>query len=355
VDQQVKIRGFRIELGEIEAVLREHPGVKESVVSVWEPSPNDKRLAGYYVPKADGSVQPPELRRFLRNKLPEYMVPSVLVRIDALPLTPNGKLDRKALPVPQTHKSLPLTEAQREIWYAAQMSEASSCAFNLSAMVRLRGALELARLSHSVRWLSERHEALRVTFAPTGQAQQVHPTLSNELAVIDLSSTAAPEQALEQHLRAAVDQPFELAHGPLWRTQLFRLGPQEHVLLITAHHLVCDGASLNILLQELAGHYSAGVRGEAAPQSTPASFSAFVLAQEAALSSPERAAAEAFWLQQYSRPAPLLELPTDRPRPAIRTFSGGSSQVWLSRDLSQKLKQLSAARRCTLTTTLLAA
>jgi amino acid adenylation domain-containing protein len=357
VDHQVKIRGFRIELGEIEAALREHPGVKESVVSVWEPNPGDKRLAGYFVPTPGTTAPAAELRKYLRAKLPEYMVPSAFLPLTALPLTPNGKLDRKALPTPQALKSVPLTEAQREIWYATQMSEASSCAFNLSAIARLRGALEVPRLIEGLHWLSERHEALRVTFASTGDVQHVHPALPVEVPLEDLSALTAPAQEaqLEERLRAAVNAPFDLAHGPLWRPQLFRLAPDHHALLLTAHHVVCDGASLNILLQELAAYYSGAVRGEIAPPAMPVSFSEFALAQNAALGSPEHSAAEAFWLQQYSRPAPILDLPLDHPRPPVREFRGGSGRLWLSRELSQELKRLSAARRSTLTTTLLAA
>ncbi|EEF63072.1 non-ribosomal peptide synthetase [Pedosphaera parvula] len=101
LDHQVKLRGFRIELGEIEAALGQHPSIKESVVSVWEARPNDKRLVGYCVAKPSQEFQAMELRRFLKTKLPEYMVPSILLQLDALPLTPNGKIDRKALPTPE--------------------------------------------------------------------------------------------------------------------------------------------------------------------------------------------------------------------------------------------------------------
>ena len=356
-DQQVKIRGFRIELGEVEAALRQHPGINDCAVGLWEPSAQDKRLAGYYVPKDTGSIPVSELRGFLRERLPEYMLPSAFIVLEALPLTPNGKLDRKALPVPQPLRSLPLTEAQRELWYAAQMSEGASCAYNLSVLTRLRGPLEVKRLGEALRWLSQRHEALRLTFAPGGELQHIHPVGARDLPLVDLSQLPAPEQQarLEQALRIAAGEPFDLAQGPLWRSQLLRLSAEEHLLLLSAHHLACDGASLNLLLQELGAHYSCGVRGEPEPAGKAACFSDFVLAQRAAATSLERARAEAFWLEQYARPTPQLELPTDRPRPAARSFLGGSCQLWLERELSQALKQLSASRRSTLTTTLLAA
>lgn len=101
LDQQVKIRGFRIELEEIEAVLRLHPGVSEAVVNVHEPNRGGKRLAAYVVADSDLVPADSELRRFLKQKLPDYMLPSVFMQLDALPLTPNGKVDRKALPDPK--------------------------------------------------------------------------------------------------------------------------------------------------------------------------------------------------------------------------------------------------------------
>jgi amino acid adenylation domain-containing protein len=100
VDHQVKLRGFRIELGEIEAVLRQHPAVQDIVVILREDTPNDKRLIAYIVPRQEQQSTERELRRFLQEKLPDYMVPSAFVILKTLPLTPNGKVDRSALPVP---------------------------------------------------------------------------------------------------------------------------------------------------------------------------------------------------------------------------------------------------------------
>ena len=106
MDDQVKVRGSRIELGEIESVLRQHPVVRTCVVIVREDTPGDRRLVGYVVPNEEGKVDAKELRAFLQQQLPDYMLPSAYVMLEGLPLTPNGKVDRSALPAPQYDRSV---------------------------------------------------------------------------------------------------------------------------------------------------------------------------------------------------------------------------------------------------------
>ena len=110
IDHQVKIRGFRIELGEIETVLRQHPGINETVVLAREDAPGDKRVVAYFVPARDAAPTTTELRAFMREKLPEYMLPSVFVTLASMPLTPNGKVDRRALPAPDQATLAPTGE-----------------------------------------------------------------------------------------------------------------------------------------------------------------------------------------------------------------------------------------------------
>ena len=123
-DQQVKVRGFRIELGEIEAALLAHSEVEQAVVIAREDSPGEKRLVGYVVSVGGAELKARELGTYLKKMLPDYMVPSVFVMLEALPLTPNGKLDRKALPVPEDRPAgrgyvaprTPTEEALAAIW-----------------------------------------------------------------------------------------------------------------------------------------------------------------------------------------------------------------------------------------------
>ncbi len=253
-------------------------------------------------------------------------------------------------------KSLPLTEAQREIWYAVQMADALSCSFNQSDTMHLRGPLDLPRLTRTLRWLVDRHEALRTTFSSESEIQHIHATLPIEVPNIDLSQLPVSyrKEQLDAELAEMVKEPFNLVQGPLFRLRLVRLGPEEHVLILTLHHLICDGGSFGVLLHELGEGYSADAKDEPGSTEIPQSFSEFAAKEQAAMQSPARSAAESFWLEQYSRPVPNLELPTDRPRPMKRSFAGGSASMLLNRALGHELKRFSARQRSTLVTVLLA-
>ncbi|HTD86039.1 MAG TPA: amino acid adenylation domain-containing protein [Candidatus Binatia bacterium] len=360
MDYQVKLRGFRIELGEIEAALREHPAIKDCVVAVWEAAENDKRLVGYMV--SANPPKPVELRKFLKQKLPEYMVPSMFVTLDTLPLTPNGKIDRKALPKPGATREdgsagtarravvLPLTEPQREIWLNAQMGEAGSVAFNQGFQLALGGALDVKGLQRALEKLIEMHEALRVTIAPDGGQQYVHADMPYTLSMDDL--TGKPEllnPILEKEGRSA----FDFVKGPLWRMRLLKLEPQRHILAVTVHHIIADSGAVASMLQDLGKLYAAESGIGPAP-SAPPQLSAFVQEQKRLEQAADRAKAEKFWIEQFKTPPPPLNLPADRPRPSMRTFNGGTACAVVDVSLLNDLRKVSGKNRCTLFTTLLA-
>jgi amino acid adenylation domain-containing protein len=250
----------------------------------------------------------------------------------------------------------PATEAQKEIWASVRLGKEANCAYNESQTLRLQGCLNLEALQGALQSLVNRHEALRTTMSPDGNTLCIAAGLRLELPLIDLSRLDLVKQTdkVASLKRAAVEQPFDLEHGPLFRAELLKLHPQEHLLLLTAHHVICDGWSWGVLIPDLGKLYSALHRREIPDLQDPDRLSDYALQQEAEAASSEASATEAYWLQQFAVPPAALDLPTDRPRPAFRTFAADRQDYDLSADLANRLKQLGQASGCSLMTTLLA-
>ncbi|MEJ2856828.1 MULTISPECIES: amino acid adenylation domain-containing protein [unclassified Saccharothrix] len=403
-DHQVKIRGFRVEPGEVEALLRKHPAVRQAVVVARD---EPKRLVAYVVGAVEG------LREYVAATLPDYMVPSAFVALEAFPLSPNGKLDRSALPAPvvggtpeedftaprtdaerqvaqvwsdvlgvprvgahddffalggdsilavralarlgglpvramfehrtvsalaaalPTHtpiprvprnRPLPLSPAQRRLFSLDGTAEQ-----NTGVGLRLTGPLDVDRLERALDALAQRHDALRTTFdVVDGEPVQVvaeHGTIP--LVVGD-----------ERELCA----PFDLRRGPLTRAVLKPLGPQDHVLVLVQHHIVTDGWSVGVLLDDLADLY-AGVE-PAAPTAQYPDFAVWDADR------PHQDVS--YWVERLAD-VEALDLPTDRPRPALRTTTGAVLRKALPRDLVDRLTAVGRAHDATLFTTLAAA
>ncbi|WP_033442423.1 non-ribosomal peptide synthetase [Saccharothrix sp. NRRL B-16314] len=415
-DHQVKIRGFRVEPGEVEALLRGCPGVEHAVVVARD---EPKRLVAYVVGATAG------LRDHLAARLPDYLVPSAFVELDAFPLTPNGKLDRAALPAPVVgtapeghveprtpaerrvadvwsdvlgvprvgalddffalggdsilavralsrlgglpvramfdHRTvaalaealpdgtarpagerkaiarvpdgmpLPLSSAQRRLFSLDGTAEQ-----NTAVGLRLTGALDVPRLATALDALAARHDALRTTFDVLGDepVQVVAPKGTIPLRVLPTSDPAA----------LGLDQPFDLRRGPLTRAVLCPLGPDEHLLVLVQHHIVTDGWSVQVLLEELAELYSGGQPAE--PEVQYPDFAVW-----------DRSRSEgdpAYWRERLDG-IESLDLPTDRPRPPLRTTSGAVLRRTLPADLVRRLADVGRAHDATLFMTLTAA
>ncbi len=248
------------------------------------------------------------------------------------------------------------TAAQKEIWASVQMGAAANCAYNESQSLRLRGDLDVEALQAAVQSLIQRHEALRLTVSPDGKMLCVVELLEIEIPVFDLSGLSSTDRdsKVASRRQQAVEEPFDLEHGPLFRVEILKLQPQEHLAIVTAHHIICDGWSWAVLMPDLGKLYSARKQGVTADLEDPEPFSAYALMLEEQANSDEVAETEAYWLKQFAGSVPALDLPTDRPRPAFRTFDSAREDWDVSPQLVTQLKQLGTQSGCSFMSILLA-
>jgi len=461
VDHQVKLRGFRIELGEIETALRQHPAVDDVVVVAREEGAGEKRLLAYIGAATERPPTTQELRGFLKEHLPDYMVPAGFVLLKALPLMHNGKVDRRQLPEPEEVRpekgahfvaprtpveemladiwtellriervgvhdnffelgghsllatqlvsrvrktlqvelplrtlfetptivgmaaavqllmqerpqrqpppivatpretELPLSFAQQRLWFLDQLQPGSPF-YNLFSAVRLEGELNLAALTESFNEIIRRHEALRTVFADVAgrPVQIIVPAQQLTLEPLDLRALAESERAAEAMRLATADvqRPFDLSRGPLMRLSLLQLGPQEHILLLCIHHIISDAWSSRVLIRELVTLYDSFAAGLPAPLAELSiQYADFARWQREWLQGDVLTAQLEYWRGQLAGAPAMLELPTDRPRPAVQSFRGARAARVFPKELTQAIQALSQRAGVTQFMTLLAA
>jgi len=447
IDHQVKIRGFRIELREIEVSLGLHPAIKGCVIISHE----DKRLVAYYVAREQLDNQ--QLREYLKSKLPDYMIPTAWVQLDALPLTPNGKVDRNSLPIPDftptanytapstpqeeilaniwqevlnveqvgiddnffelgghsllatqvvskirqslsielplrslfefptvaelTHQlqgnsstevpsiqpvaregDLPLSFAQQRLWFLAQL-EPDSPTYNIPEALRLQGKLDINVLTQTLEAIVQRHEVLRTNFTIVADepVQVIHSKTNLELPIIDLShlSPITREQEVTKLTEQEVLKPFDLEQDSLLRVTLIRLDKLEHIVLFTTHHIISDGWSTGILVQEVATLYQAFLAGKPSPlPELPIQYADYAVWQRDYLQGDVLDRQLNYWKQKLGGKLPLLKLPYQQQQPAVKTNRSLSHDFKLSQELSQALRQISRETETTLFMVILA-
>ena len=269
---------------------------------------------------------------------------------------PSGGRTAVLAPARPAVATVPLTAGQREIWMATQMSEDAVCAYNESVVAHLRGELRVDALRDALQALVARHEALRLTF-PNGERQEIADTVALDVPLIDLAHLplAEREAGLAGIQATEAGEPFDLAHGPLLRARLVRLTPSHHTLILTTHHIVCDGWSLGVLLGELNPIYTARCRGVEPELPAAEPFGAYARSQAEPEAAARAAASEHYWLDLYAEAVPVLDLPTDRPRPTLKTYHAGQEVLTIEPALVQELRRLGGRHGSTLFTTLLAA
>ncbi|MEW1866543.1 amino acid adenylation domain-containing protein, partial [Streptomyces sp. NPDC088194] len=435
-DHQIKVRGFRIEPGEVEAELTAHPGVAQVAVLARE-----DRIVAYVVPSDGAGATAATLGAHLRDRVPEYMVPSAFVLLDALPLTPNGKLDRAALPAPEPgttvagraprtpqeqilcelfaevlglarvgvdedffelgghsllatrlvsrvratlgvelelrvlfrtptpaglaaalhhagtarqalvprprREPMPLSFAQRRLWFLQQFG-APSATYHLPLALRLSGDLDRDALSAALVDMVARHETLRTVFPHTAGIPHQRVLDTAEVAV-PLSVRPAGEAELPALLREAAVRDFDLTSEVPLRAELFAVAPDEHVLLLVMHHIVGDGWSMGPLARDLAAAYTTRQGGGApAWPPLPVTYGDYTLWQHEILGDeqdPDSVFARqvAYWTRALAGLPEQLRLPADRPRPAAMSYRGDVLELRLDRELHVALVEL--ARR----------
>ncbi|MFH8993364.1 amino acid adenylation domain-containing protein, partial [Streptomyces sp. NPDC017940] len=453
-DEQVKVRGFRIELGEIEAALLSHPEVAQVVVLAREDRPGDKRVVAYVVPSQPGTfLDSGQIRQYVGELLPEFMVPAAVVTLPELPLTAHRKVDKHALPAPdyaavvafrapRTEREralceifaevlgvervgiddsffelgghsllatrvisrirtvlnvelplrslfegptaerlarcveqadtaraalrpavrparVPLSYAQRRLWFLNRLEGAEAATYNIPIALRLTGTLDRDALRAAIDDLTARHETLRTVFpeAPDGTPyQNVLPVAGSgaegvsENTQIMLPTRPIRENEVAEAIARAAQRGFDLtAERPL-RAELFAIDDNTHVLVVVLHHIAGDGWSMVPLARDLATAYAARAAGGAPEwEPLPVQYADYALWQRDALgeeSDPQSPLGRqiAYWKQQLGSLPEQLELPADRPRPAAPTNRGGLVPFTLDADLHRGITDL--ARAC---------
>lgn len=449
-DDQVKIRGYRIELGEIEQALSQHPHINECCVLINR----DKKipaLHAYYA--SDIIIDSHTIKTFLRQTLPEFMIPQATLQLDNLPITPNGKLDKRQLPriiieenndiieprnltektisdiwrnhlhlekisvndnffelgghsllaikvasdihhalhvdismrllfehptiaeladaiVNNSKNDLPTivatndTEAikaslnQQRLWFLQQLNP-DAIAYNMPIALRIIKPINHLFIQQSLQTLVHRHQSLRTRFHDVDGIAYLHISSPNDVAlpfidVSELKQNEANEKA-NGLLTQLAQHHFQLAEEPLFKTLLIKVSSQEHILGICLHHLIADGMSVDILLNELAilWQYNNDAQSHLPPLAIQ--YSDFSLWQHQWSKSEALSNQLVYWKNQLSDAPTLINLPTDKPRPAVLGNDGAQHHFTIPTHIVSQLKTLSTKNGATLFMSLLAA
>ena len=251
----------------------------------------------------------------------------------------------------------PLSFAQQRLWFLSQL-EPHSVAYNEPKTFRIEGPLDLKALQRALDEIVARHEVLRTTFAPgNGEPVQcVHPGGTVDLSLVDLRARgSARDREAQQILREAIRRPFDLSADLMLRAFLLRLADDEHILMLATHHVASDGWSMGILTRELGTLYESFATGRTTTlPELPIQYADYAWWQRQPAQAEIVDAQLEYWRRQLTG-APVLELPSDRPRTGPRTYESATQAIELPEDLCRQLKQLSRRGQATLYMTLLAA
>jgi len=277
-----------------------------------------------------------------------------------LPVTLNPRLGTPVAHNPFAGVALeafvPITESQREIWLATQLSDELNLAYNEGLEITLKGALDEAALRGALQTVINRHEGLRGFFSPDGKWMMVLKELPLDQVYEshDLRSTTEPLAGLAALDDREMTRAFDVERGPLVRFTLVRVAEEDYRLLFVAHHLICDGWSGAVVITEIGALYSAAVEGQPDQLKPPTRYGDYSLIEQEFRRSAEGMAHEKYWLDKLKDDPVTVDLPLDRPRPAERTFASGRIDYLLNAELVAGLRRTGATHGASLVTIMLA-
>ncbi|AOX02682.1 hypothetical protein BJP34_27465 [Moorena producens PAL-8-15-08-1] len=274
-------------------------------------------------------------------------------------LTTENQLSLPLIQPRTDSEQLPLSSAQKRLWFLNQL-EGSSATYNIPAAFRITGNLIINALEQALSEIISRHEVIRTSFSTINgkPIQVIHPDSTININVVDLQQYPEPEREtiLQQLVQQEATTPFDLEVAPLIRCKLWQLDTTEYVLVLTMHHIVSDGWSMGILIEELSSLYQAFAASEPSPLPELAiQYADFALWQRQWLTGEILEIQLNYWKQELEGAPELLQLPTDRSRPHVQSYQGSSESFSLTAELTQKLQQLSRNAGSTLFMTLQAA
>ena len=255
---------------------------------------------------------------------------------------------------------IPLSATQQRLWFLEQM-EPGMVTYNMWATIEMRGALDLDALDRGLTEIVRRHEVLRSTFTdvagiPAQVVGPAVPVLMDRVGNFDGRDDDISDEQIRDMLWKRQAVPFDLERGPMVRPAIVRVTPERHVFFMTVHHIVCDGLSMGIFFRELSALYAAYTAGEESPlEELPVQYADYSIWQKKYFEGPAFQRQREYWLKTLGGELPLLEMPLDKPRPAIQTYNGGVERRWFSKRLSDALQELVNREGATLFMVLLAA
>ncbi|HQC95523.1 MAG TPA: aminotransferase class III-fold pyridoxal phosphate-dependent enzyme, partial [Aquabacterium sp.] len=252
-------------------------------------------------------------------------------------------------------ETLPLTATQQGIWLECRLDDQAALAYNTSIALRLRGEVNHAALGAALQHVVDRHDALRSVIDRSGEWQHVLPALRIELPRVSFAGSADAAAQVERWQVEESRQPFDLSQGPLLRAALLEQAAGEHLLCLNVHHVVSDGISDALLVQEIAQAYNALRQGAAPALPAAQALRGYVARRQAYLDSEQCRQDEAYWTSRFAQMPPPLALPTDRPPHRQSSLRAGRRQLSIGAEARAALQEVGRAHGCTLFMTLTAA